>query len=40
MFHRKGITRRVVSSWIIAAAFALFSAAVALADGTGTQFPH
>ena len=40
MFRRPSVSRRIVTSWILATAFALMSAAVALADGNGGIFPH
>lgn len=40
MLHRLGISRRFIASWIIGTAFALLSAATALADGGGTPFGH
>jgi hypothetical protein len=40
MLRRHGLSRRIISSWILGTALALMSAAVAFADGGGTNFPH
>ena len=40
MFRRLNVSRRIVTSWILATALALMSAAVVLADGNGGGFPH
>ena len=40
MFSRHISFRAVVVSWILGVALVLMSLATALADGTGTFFPH
>lgn len=40
MLRHAKITRRIVTSWILGTALALMSAAIAFADGGGTNFPH
>ena len=40
MFARFRISRPVFTSWILGIALSLLSAAIVLADGGGTNFPH
>jgi hypothetical protein len=40
MFSRQISFRAVVVSWILGVALVLMSLATALADGTGTFYPH
>jgi hypothetical protein len=40
MLRRYRHSRRIVTSWILGTALALMSAAVALADGGGSNIPH